>query len=154
MKTRITCPLTSLLLLTLASVVSFSQVKPPVVEIPFDFYRNEIILQVKINGKGPFNMMLDTGTDPSTIELNTARELGLKLIPLGSPPVGGGTAPRMVYGVYLPVVEVGGLAAHNVEAVAIDMSKISERLGKPLHGVIGHSAVSYTHLTLPTILRV
>ena len=98
MKTRITCTLTSLLLLTLASVVSFSQVKPQVVEIPFDFYRNEIILQVKINGKGPFNMMLDTGTDPSTIELNTARELGLKLIPLGSPPVGGGTAPRMVYG--------------------------------------------------------
>lgn len=129
-------------MLTLASVVSFSQVKPPVVEIPFDFYRNEIILEVKINGKGPFNMMLDTGTDPSAIELNTARELGLKLIPLGSPPVGGGTAPRMVYGVYLPVVEVGALAANNVEAVAIDMSKISERLGKPLHGVIGHSVLN------------
>ena len=129
-------------MLTLASVVSFSKVKPPVVEIPFDFYRNEIILQVKINGKGPFNMMLDTGTDPSTIELNTARELGLKLIPLGSPPVGGGTAPRMVYGVYLPMLEVGGLAASNVEAVAIDMSKISERLGKLLHGVIGHSVLN------------
>ena len=126
----------------LASVVSFSQVKLPVVEIPFDFDRNEIILQVKINGKGPFSMMLDTGTDPSAIELNTARELGLKLIPLGSPPVGGGTAPRMVYGVYLPVVEVGALAANNVEAVAIDMSKISERLGKPLHGVIGHSVLN------------
>ena len=141
MKTRITFGLSLLLLLTLASVVSFSQVKP-VIEIPFDFYRNEIILQVKINGKGPFNMMLDTGTDPSTVELNTARELGLKLIPLGSPPVGGGTAPRMVYGVYLPLVEVGVLAAHNVEAVAIDMSKISERLGKPLHGVIGHSVLN------------
>jgi predicted aspartyl protease len=131
--------------LLLASVVSFAQVKPPVIEIPFDFYRNEIILQVKVNGKGPFNMMLDTGTDPSTIELNTARELGLKLIPLGSPPVGGGTAPRMVYGVYLPSIEVGGevgvLAANKVEAVAIDMSKISERLGKPLHGVIGHSVL-------------
>ena len=31
-----------------------------VVEIPFDFVRNEIILQIKIDGKGPFNMMLDT----------------------------------------------------------------------------------------------
>jgi len=150
MKTRITCLLSSLFLLTLASVVSLSQVNPPVVEIPFDFYRNEIILQVKINGKGPFNMMLDTGTDPSTIELNTARELGLKLIPLRSPPVGGGTAPRTIYGVYLPSIEVGGeiggevggLAAKNVEAVAIDMSKISERLGKLLHGVIGHSVLN------------
>jgi predicted aspartyl protease len=142
MNTRITRPLSSLLLLTLSCVVSFSQAKPTVVEIPFDFYRKEIILQVKVNGKGPFNMMLDTGTDPSTIELNTARELGLKLISLGSPPVGGGTAPRMVYGVYLPVVQIGGLAANNVEAVAIDMSKISERLGKPLHGVIGHSVLN------------
>ena len=28
--------------------------KQQVVEIPFDFYRNEVILQVKVNGKGPF----------------------------------------------------------------------------------------------------
>jgi len=32
MKTRITCPLSSLFLLTLTSVVSFSQVNPPVVK--------------------------------------------------------------------------------------------------------------------------
>ena len=110
MKTRIPHLLSSSLLLALACVCSFAQVKSKakVAEVPFDFFRNEIILQVKINGKGPFNMMLDTGTDPSTIELNTARELGLKLIPLGSPPVGGGTAPRMVYGVYLPSIQVGG----------------------------------------------
>lgn len=43
--------------------------KQQAVEIPFDFYRNEIILQVKVNGKGPFNMMLDTGTDPSAVIL-------------------------------------------------------------------------------------
>jgi hypothetical protein len=50
-----------------------------VVEIPFDFVRNEIILQVKVDGKGPFNMMLDTGTDPSAVDLATAKELGLEL---------------------------------------------------------------------------
>src|SRR5262249_21166794 len=62
-----------------------------------------------------------------------------KLIPLGSPPVGGGNAPREVYGAYLRVVEVGGLTAQNLEAVAIDLSRISERIGKPIYGVLGQS---------------
>jgi len=132
---------TFFLTMTLVCVCTFAQPKSkaPAIEIPFDFYRNEIVLEVKVNGKGPFSMMLDTGTDPSAIELLTARELGLKLIPLGSPPVGGGNAPRQVYGVYLPLVEVGGITTRNLESVAIDLSKISERIGKPIQGVLGHS---------------
>lgn len=135
---------TSFLTMMLVCVCTFAQPKskPPAIEIPFDFYRNEIILEVKVNGKGPFSMMLDTGTDPSAIELTTARDLGLKLIPLGSPPVGGGNAPRQVYGAYLPLVEVGGVTTRNLEAVAIDLSKISERIGKPIHGVLGHSLLN------------
>ena len=140
-KTRITRALPLLLFVTLSCVCSLAQVKNKMraVEIPFDFHRNAIILQVKINGNGPFNMMLDTGTDPSAVELTTARELGLKLIPLGSKLVGGGTEPQKVYGAYLPLVELGPLTVKNIEAVAIDLSKVSERLGKPLHGVLGHS---------------
>jgi predicted aspartyl protease len=127
--------------MTLVCVCTLAQSrdKASVIEIPFEFYRNEIILQVRVDGKGPFNMMLDTGTDPSAIELTTARELGLKLIPLGSPPVGGGNAPRQVYGVFLQLVEVGGITIRNLESVAIDLSKISERIGKPIQGVLGHS---------------
>lgn len=132
---------TLFLTVTLICVCTFAQPKskPSVIEIPFEFFHNEIILQVRVDGKGPFSMMLDTGTDPSAIELTIARELGLKLISLGSPPVGGGNAPRQVYGAYLPLVEVGALTARNLETVAIDLSKISERIGKPIHGVLGHS---------------
>jgi len=45
--------------MTTGFVASFAQVKSKeqIIEIPFDFYRNEIILQVKVNGKGPFNML-------------------------------------------------------------------------------------------------
>ena len=127
--------------MTLVCVCTLAQSrdKASVIEIPFEFYRNEIILQVRIAGKGPFSMMLDTGTDPSAIDLKTARELGLKLIPLGSPPVGGGNAPRQVFGTYLPLVEVGEITARNLETVAIDLSRISERIGKPMQGVLGHS---------------
>ena len=82
-----------------ACAVSFAQVrtKAPVIEIPFDFYRNEIVVQVKVNGKGPFSMMVDTGTDPSAIDLVTARELGLKLDPIGKQASGGGTSVNLAY---------------------------------------------------------
>ena len=116
--------------------------KQQVVEIPFDFYRNEIIVQVKVNGKGPFNMMLDTGTDPSAVDLNTAKDIGLKLHPLGKPGEGGGTDVNLTYYTELPLVEVSGFTVKNVETLAIDLSKVSERLGKPLHGVLGHSVLN------------
>lgn len=133
------------MVLAVACVCSFAQDRAPVVEIPFDFWRNEIVLQVKVGGKGPFNMMLDTGTDPSAVDLATAKELGLKLQSLGARASGGGTEARVIYGTRLPIVEigppvtVGPLSVKNLEAVAIDLSKMSERLGKPLHGVLGHS---------------
>jgi len=116
--------------------------KQQVVEIPFDFYHNEIILQVKVNGKGPFNMMLDTGTDPSGIDLNTAKDIGLKLHPLGKPAAGGGTDVNLTYYTEMSLVEVAGFTVKNVETLALDLSKMSERLGKPLHGVLGHSVLN------------
>lgn len=112
------------------------------VEVPFDFYRNEIILQVKINGKGSFNVMLDTGTDPSAIDLQTAKEIGLKLASRGHQGAGGGTDKNLAYATRLPLVEVGGLAAKNVEALAIDLSKTSAAFGKPIGGVLGHSLLA------------
>jgi hypothetical protein len=110
---------------------SFAQIrtKAPVIEIPFDFYRNEIVVQVRVNGKGPFNMMVDTGTDASAIDLVTARELGLKLDPIGRKASGRGTSVNLAYETKLPFVEVGGLSAKNLAAAAIDLSKISERFG-------------------------
>jgi len=112
------------------------------VEVPFEFYRNEVIVQVRVNGKGPFNMLLDTGTDPSAVDLTAARELGLKLESGGHPVTGGGSSANVAYATKLPLVELGGLTAKNVSALAVDLSKISEGLGKPLAGVLGHSLLN------------
>jgi len=136
--------LTLCLLLTLASFCCLAQAKSKeqVIEIPFEFHKNEIILQVRVNGKGSFNMMLDTGTDPSAVDLTTARELGLKLHPVGNEITGGGKDANLGYYTKLPLVEVGGFTVKNVDALAVDLSKISERLGKPLNGVLGHSVLN------------
>ena len=42
------------------------------VEVPFEFAHNQIVIQVKIAGKGPYAMLLDTNTDPSAIDVATA----------------------------------------------------------------------------------
>src|ERR1043165_9541043 len=87
-------------------------------------------------------MMLDTGTDPSAVDLTTAKELGLKLHPVGKEISGGGTDANSGYYTQLPLVELGDFTAKNVDALAIDLSKMSERLGKPLRGVLGHSVLN------------
>lgn len=112
--------------------------KPPV-EVPFEFEHNQIILQVKIAGKGPFNMLLDTNTDPSTIDAATARELGLLVGAKGATATGGGTEKNTVYPAQLPIVELGAVTAKDIAAATLDLTKLGERIGKPIHGVLGYS---------------
>ncbi len=109
------------------------------VEVPFEFDHNQIILQVKIAGKGPYNMLLDTDTDPSAIDAATARELGLAVGSKGATATGGGTETNTVYPARLPNVEIGSVIARDVAAATIDLTKLSERIGKPIHGVLGYS---------------
>jgi predicted aspartyl protease len=113
-------------------------VKPPV-EVPFEFLANQIIVPVKIAGKGPFNVLLDTDTDPSALDAATARELGLAVGSKGSIASGGGTETTTVFPVRLPSLEVGGVLARDLLAATIDLTKLGERIGKPIQGVLGYS---------------
>src|SRR5262245_28188388 len=79
MKKGIACVITLAASLSGANYLASPSAKPRVFEVPFDFYHNSVILQVKVDGKGPFNMLLDTGTDPSAFDINTAKELGLRI---------------------------------------------------------------------------
>ena len=125
------------LLLPLTGVVAQSAKAP--VEVPFEFLSHQIVVQVKVGGKGPFNMLLDTDTDPSAIDATTARELGLDIGSRGSPATGGGAQTATVYPTRLATVELGTISAHDVTAAVIDLKKISEKLGKPVQGVLGYS---------------
>jgi predicted aspartyl protease len=136
---RFAMALGSLLLVFGCFPRGYSQSHAPIAEVPFEFVRNQIVVQVKIAGKGPFNMLFDTDTDPSAIDLATARELGLKLGSKGYQGTGGGTEINLVYPTKVPSVELGGVIAKEIFAAAIDMTKLSAKLGKPIHGVLGYS---------------
>ena len=126
-------------LLLVCAGVAYSQRIAPPVEVPFEFEHNQIILQVKIGGKGPFNMLLDTDTDPSAIDAATARDLGLTVGARGAAASGGGTETNTAYPARLPNVEVGTVMARDVAAATMDLTKLGERIGKPIHGVLGYS---------------
>jgi predicted aspartyl protease len=119
--------------------VSYSQSRSAPVEVPFEFVANQIIVQVKIGGKGPYSMLLDTDTDPSAIDLATARELGLGLDARRFPASGGGPDANLVQLTRLPTVELGGLIAKDISAGAIDLAKLAAKLDRPIHGVLGYS---------------
>ena len=129
-----------MLLLSSGSGAGYSQNRSAApVEVPFEFVANQIIVQVKIAGKGPYSMLLDTDTDPTAIDLATARELGLRLDARSFPASGGGTEANLVQLTRLPTVELGGVMAKDVAAGAIDLKKLSAKLGRPLQGVLGYS---------------
>ncbi len=109
------------------------------IEVPFAFEHNQIILEVKVNGKGPYNMLLDTGTNPSAVDLASAREMGLKISTKGFQGTGGGTDKNLAYPTDIALIEVGNLVAKNIRAAAIDLSKLSQRLGRQIHGVLGYT---------------
>src|SRR5256885_17188276 len=84
-------------LLVLCGTSAFPQSGKAPIEVPFEFVANQIVVQAKIGGKGPFNMLIDTDTDPSAIDATTAKELGLDVGARGSVASGGGTEKNIVY---------------------------------------------------------
>jgi len=110
--------------------------------VPFAFVHNEVIVQVLIDGKGPYAMMLDTDTDPSVVSLALARSSGFTLRRMKGDASGGGTGHPDLYLTRLRSVALGGVAAKDLQAVAIDLSELSARLGTEIHGVIGHDFLS------------
>jgi hypothetical protein len=111
---------------------------PAGTEASFDFLHNQVVLQAMIQGQGPYNFVLDTGTLTSSIDLGLARRLRL---PLGAPRViaGAGTSKRTGRRTTVAEVAIGGLEVQDLEAVAIDLSAMSDALGRPLGGVLGFS---------------
>src|SRR5262252_7374250 len=132
--------ITAILFGLLVPVTSvFSQAAKAPVEVPFEFPSHQIVVEVKISGKGPFNMLVDTDTDPSAIDSTTAKELGLDVGSRGAPATGGGTQTSTAYPTRLPSLELGTISAKDILAAVVDLKKISDRIGKPIQGVLGYS---------------
>jgi len=121
------------------SVAQTSTNKDQIVETPFTFVRGSVVLQVKIKDKGPFNMVLSTGSAASTLSSELSRELKLQAFfgPSSYDP------KTNTYGSY---TQVSGLRTSQNESMAwslnmslAGLSSLSQDMGIPIHGILGYA---------------
>jgi hypothetical protein len=108
---------------------------------PFKFIRNMIVVPLKINGKGPFNFILDTGvglmiiTEPSLIDsINISSKRIVKISGLGT------GEDNEAYITSSLNVDVNGLQGHRIYAALLkkDFFNLSSYAGMPIYGLLGY----------------
>jgi predicted aspartyl protease len=110
----------------------------PVV-VPFSFERGQIVVEAYVNGHGPLRFLFDTATDPSSIDLATARSVGVTVKATGEPGEGAGSQATPTYDAPLSTLSVGPMVQRNVDAMAMDQKKLQSGFERPVVGVIGYS---------------
>lgn len=109
--------------------------------VPFEFVRNEIILDTAIGDSSPNRFMFDCGVDPSVIDLALARRLGIPVDESqADQAAGAGDGQGLtVMPSSIPDLAIGEMDFEPVDALAADLSPFSEVLGFPLAGILGYS---------------
>ncbi len=76
--------------------------------VPFNLIQNRPFVKVMINGKGPFNFVVDTGASLSVISDKTAQRLGIRPVARGgmARAVGGSGSFPIIYGL-IDSLEIG-----------------------------------------------
>ena len=108
------------------------------VSVPFTLYDNRILVDVKVNGRGPFTFLFDTGGSRSnTITPELAKELGIQMT-TGEAASGAGSGHQPTWNTKVESYSVGTLVALDQAMIVLDMSAIKKAFAFPrLDGVIG-----------------
>jgi hypothetical protein len=134
-----------LLALLCAVPASFADV-PTSSVVPFHFVRGfAVVVPVTVNGRGPYEFMLDTGSTISAVDPELARELRLRVQEQG-------TVQTLVE--HLPVllawacrISVGPVTEASVEVMVRDLSGL-RRIDPAIHGVLGQNALEHADFLL------
>jgi predicted aspartyl protease len=108
------------------------------VTVPF-FSSTGIILKAKINGKGPFAVILDSGAEINLLSTDLARQLGLKTEHRGS--LAGLAGTVKTQNTSVESVQIGGLVLRNQQFLALDVPySLKHSWKEPIVAAIGYSA--------------
>ena len=108
--------------------------------IQFRLIENQVVVGILLGGRGPFTSLLDVAVEPSVVDLTLARELGLPIDETAPGDAAGQGAGRATfYPSELPDLQIGEHHVGSIEAVALDLSSLGAKLGRPLHAILGQS---------------
>ena len=119
---------------------------PNAAVVPFHFVDGfAVIVPVTVNGSGPYDFMLDTGTTITTVDRELGRELALQ-------PLGQGTAMTLTQRTpatlaVARLMVLGPLAEQNVEVMIRDLSGL-RRMAPTARGVLGQNALNHADFLL------
>lgn len=113
--------------------------------IPFEYSNGKIFVDVKVNGTGPYPFAMDTGSPPTIIDTELAKELDLAVTPMGR--VGGaGEGSTPMAGIGGVRLEMGGIDFGVRPMMGVSINKrLSGYSGRPVMGLIGNDFIA-THI--------
>ncbi|HMF29222.1 MAG TPA: retropepsin-like aspartic protease [Candidatus Cybelea sp.] len=106
--------------------------------VPFTLFDNRMLIDAKIDGKGPFIMIVDTGSSSVVITPGVARQLEVVTHAAGSV-TGAGSGSASLSETRLQRLTIGTLPFDDLRAEVIDLSPVQRAIGFPrLDGIIGY----------------
>ncbi len=113
---------------------------------PFTNDAHHIVVNVKVNGFGPYAFLLDTGAAMTNVDAGLADLLHIS--PMGNVSVHG-VGPIAVKGSLGDVsVTVAGHDAQNLRVVVLDMSRAGYTGGGKIHGILGMDFLEHFTVTI------
>jgi hypothetical protein len=135
--------LTAALALLIASPARAQDEQP--IKVPFDTIKTQhIVVMLKINGKGPYRLIFDTGAPFTLINNKIAKDSGV--LPKDSPAV----FPLLGNTYKVKSMELGGVKLENTQTVIMDhptVKAIDEAVG-PVEGIVGLSFFGRYRVTI------
>jgi Aspartyl protease len=127
------------ILLTLFALVR-GTVFAQTLHIPFDFSQSEIGIDATVKGE-QFYVLLDTGVDPSAIDLRRAEALHLKIDRNAGGQVSGfgNTEKPTAFPTTIEGFELSGHEFKSFDALASDFSALSAKYGRRVDAFVGYS---------------
>ena len=97
-----------------------------------------ILVDVHVNGRGPFQFAIDTGTSTSAITPELAKELSLTTSEI--PPMTSGGGQIQASASTLQTFQLGGAKIDNVAVVVADFfTMLNAAIGAKLNGIVGYN---------------
>lgn len=98
-----------------------------------------MFVQTKVNGKGPYKFLFDSGATQSVLNERLAKELGLELHDMPGGVQGVGTAEAKL--VVLDSMEIGEFKRGECIAASMNLDHMSGTLGYHMMGIIGQNVI-------------
>lgn len=120
------------------AVVLLTAINAVKATVPFTYHDNRMMIECKIDGKGPFHMVVDTGAPDVTVTPEVIKALNVNERTAGTV-TGAGNKSVRIGESKLATLAVGSLSFSDVDASVIDLTEIRTKFHfQHLDGIIGY----------------